>query len=431
MPTTCVIGLLWGDEGKGKIIDLLAADADWVVRYGGGHNAGHTLVHEGERLVLHLVPSAILRSGVRNVIGNGVVVDPFHLRSEIERLSARGVHVALGENLFVAEGAHVILPVHRVLDGLSEQMRGAAKLGTTGRGIGPAYADRASRSGVRIGDLIRPARLDAALERLLAEKNAILLACGLDVLDGASLRGELLALGDHLRAGIVDSGRLLRQAHARGERILCEGAQGVLLDVDHGTYPFVTSSSASSGGVAVGTGLPPQALGRVVGIVKAYATRVGAGPFPSEIAGDFAERLRTAGREFGSTTGRPRRVGWFDAVATRYAAAVSGTTELVMTNLDVLAGMGPLRVAYAYESDGGGPGSSARIEHFPAFDLDGIRPVLREYAGFDDDLTAIRLWRDLPPNARSYVEAIESLVGVPVRTVSVGPGRDQVIQRPE
>ncbi|MFO1051157.1 MAG: adenylosuccinate synthase [Planctomycetota bacterium] len=424
MPTTCVIGLLWGDEGKGKIIDLLAADADWVVRYGGGHNAGHTLIHGGQRLVLHLVPSAILRPGVRNVIGNGVVVDPFHLREEVEKLRGRGVAIELGGNLLIAEGAHVILPVHRLLDALSEQMRGSAKLGTTGRGIGPAYADRASRSGVRIGDLIRPARLDAALQRLLAEKNAILRAFGQEPLDGERLRDDLLALGEHFRAGIADTGELLRAAHRRGERILCEGAQGVLLDVDHGTYPFVTSSSASSGGVAVGTGLPPQALGRVVGVMKAYSSRVGAGPYPTELSGDFAHRLREAGREYGSTTGRPRRVGWFDAVAARHAAALAGATELVMTNLDVLRGLGPLQIAVGYELADG-----RRVDHFPVFDLDGVRPVLREHAGFDEDLTAVRRFADLPADARSYVETIEELVGVPIRTVSVGPGRDQVIPR--
>lgn len=427
MPTTCVIGLLWGDEGKGKIIDLFAAEADWVVRYGGGHNAGHTLVRGGERLVLHLVPSAILRPGVRNVIGNGVVVDPFHLRDEIARLRQRGVAVELGGNLLVADGAHVILPVHRALDGLSERMRGDAKLGTTGRGIGPAYADRASRAGVRIGDLVRPARLDAALHRLLAEKNSILRACGDEPLDAARLRDELLELGALLKPGIVDAGRLLREAHRRGERILCEGAQGVLLDVDHGTYPFVTSSSASSGGVASGTGLPPQALGRVIGVVKAYATRVGSGPFPTELDGEFAHRLREAGREYGSTTGRPRRVGWFDAVAARYAAQVSGTTEVVMTNLDVLRGMGSLRVARAYRL---ADDSDAEVEHFPAFDLDGVRPVFDEYAGFDEDLTRMSRWSELPANARRYVDAIEARIGVPIATVSVGPERDQVIQRP-
>jgi adenylosuccinate synthase len=426
MPTTCVIGLLWGDEGKGKIIDLLAGEADWVVRYGGGHNAGHTLVRDGERLVLHLVPSAILREGVRNVIGNGVVVDPFHLRDEIARLRQRGVAVELGRNLFVAEGAHVILPVHRALDGLAERMRGDAKLGTTGRGIGPAYADRASRAGVRVGDLIRPARLDAALQRLLTEKNAILVACGAEPLDPARLRDELLELGRALRPAIADVGSLLREARRRGERILCEGAQGVLLDVDHGTYPFVTSSSASSGGVAVGTGLPPQSLERVVGVVKAYATRVGAGPFPTELDGDFAHRLREAGREYGSTTGRPRRVGWFDAVAARYAAEVSGTTEIVMTNLDVLRGMGPLRVARAYHLHGD---PRAERVQFPLFDLDDVRPVFEEHQGFDEDLSGMRHWSELPPAARRYVEAVEARLGVPIRTVSVGPGRDQVIRR--
>jgi adenylosuccinate synthase len=426
MPTTCVIGLLWGDEGKGKIIDLFAADADWVVRYAGGHNAGHTLVRDGQRLVLHLVPSAILRRGVRNVIGNGVVVDPFHLRDEIAGLRARGVEVELGGNLLVAEGAHLILPVHKALDRLAEQQRGAAKIGTTGRGIGPAYADRASRSGVRVGDLLRPARLEAGLSRLCAEKNALLRAFDAPEIDAGSLREELLALGEELRPGIADTGLLLRAAAGRGERILCEGAQGVLLDVDHGTYPFVTSSSASTGGIAGGTGLPPAALGRVSGVVKAYATRVGAGPFPTELDGDLAHRLREAGREYGSTTGRPRRVGWFDSIAVRYAAEVAGATEMVLTNLDVLRGFGPLSVCVGYEL-GGEPGR--RSAHFPVFDLDEARPVLRTFEGFDEDLTGVRAWDDLPASARAYVAGIEDLCGVPIRTVSVGPGRDQVIRR--
>jgi adenylosuccinate synthase len=427
MTVSCVIGVLWGDEGKGKVIDSLAANAHFVVRYGGGHNAGHTLVHRGERLVVHLVPSAILREDVVNVLGNGVVVDPLHLVGEIEQLRARGVEVELGRNLLIAEGAHLVLPVHRTLDRLAESARGGSALGTTGRGIGPAYADRASRSGLRIGDLVRPARLRPALQRLVAEKNAWFAALGAEPVDADQLADELLAIGAQLGPGIVDAGHVLRHAVREGKNVLCEGAQGVLLDVDHGTYPFVTSSSASTGGIAVGTGLPPACLDRVVGVVKSYATRVGAGPFPTELLGadeGLASRMREAGREYGATTGRPRRIGHFDAVAARYAAEVSGCTELVMTSLDVLRGFHPLRVAVGYELADG-----TEVERFRPMDLDGVQPIYRELEGFDEDLTAMRTEAELPRAALDYVTTIEELVGVPVRIVSVGPARDQVIVR--
>ena len=424
MPISCVIGILWGDEGKGKIIDLLAQDADVVARYGGGHNAGHTLIHQGDRLVLHLVPSGILRPGVVNVIGNGVVVDPFHLREEIERLRQRGVAITLGKNLLISERAHVILPLHQALDRVAEQARGAGRIGTTGRGIGPAYADRAARCGIRVGDLIRPDTLQARLVSLLAEKNPVLAAFHLPEIAPGPLAEELLAVGAFLRAGIADTGAFLRRSLGEERRVLCEGAQGVLLDVDHGTYPFVTSSSASTAGVAVGLGVPPTALSRVVAVAKAYATRVGEGPFPTELADALGERLRIAGREFGSTTGRPRRCGWFDAVAVRYAAEVSGATELVLTTLDVLAGFSPLRLAVAYADARG-----VRAPGFPAFDLEAMRPVYEDLPGFTQDLSGVRHFADLPAEARRYVERIETLTGLAVKVVSVGPGRDQVIAR--
>ena len=424
MPTSCVIGLLWGDEGKGKVIDCMAEAADFVVRYGGGHNAGHTLIWNGERLVLHLVPSGILRPEVVNVIGNGVVVDPTHLEQEVARLIQRGVELELGGNLLLSERAHLILPLHKALDQVAEQTRGSGRIGTTGRGIGPAYADRAARCGLRLGDLIRPERLAAGLGRLLDEKNPVLRAFGLQPLEQQPLLDELLRLGERLEPGIVDAGLALRSALREGRHILCEGAQGVLLDVDHGTYPFVTSSSASTGGIAIGTGLPPAQLERVTGVVKAYATRVGEGPFPTELHGEVGQRLRERGREFGSTTGRPRRCGWFDGVAARYAVDVSGTTALAMTNLDVLSTFDPLYVAEAYELPDG-----SRSEHFPAFDLEQAKPVWRELPGWTEDLTEVRTYEQLPPNARRYVEAIEARVGIPVELISVGPGREQVIRR--
>jgi len=424
MPTTCVTGVLWGDEGKGKIIDLLARDADFVVRYGGGHNAGHTLIWRGERLVLHLVPSGILQERTVNVIGNGVVVDPLHLRDEVARLREHGVTADLGRNLLVSERAPLILPMHQALDRVMEAVRGAGKIGTTGRGIGPAYADRAYRSGLRAGDLLRGVgELRAAVEALIREKEPLFAAHGVPPFDAAAIAEDLAAAGRDLAPAITDTGDLLRNAVRAGRKILFEGAQGVLLDVDLGTYPYVTSSNASPAGVPAGTGIPPTALDKVVGVMKAYATRVGEGPFPTEIPEPEVQRLRDAGNEYGSTTRRPRRCGWFDAVAVRYGVAVSGAAELYMTNLDVLSGFDPLRIAVAYETPAG------RTDRFPAFDLDRVRPVWQEVPGFTGDLSGARAFADLPPGARHYVETLERYVGVPIRLVSVGPARDQVIQR--
>ncbi|MEM7204080.1 MAG: adenylosuccinate synthase [Planctomycetota bacterium] len=424
MATSCVIGLLWGDEGKGKIIDLLAQDADYVVRCAGGHNAGHTIISPAGKLVLHLVPSGAFRDHVVNVIGSGVVVDPWHLEQEVARLREVGAPVELGRSLLVSERAQVILPVHRAMDQVAEHMRGGGRIGTTGRGIGPAYADRASRSGIRMGDLLRPAHLADAVARSFAEKAPLLAAHDVEVPDAAAVAEELAGLGERLAAGIADTGDLLRAAERDGRRILLEGAQGVLLDVDHGTYPYCTSSSSSTAGCAVGTGLPPAALSSVTGVVKAYATRVGEGPFPSELFDSEGDALRDAGNEYGSTTGRPRRCGWFDAVAVRYSVDVSGTREVFLTNLDVLRGFRPLRVASAYELPDG-----TRIERFPAFELDQLRPVYEEFDGFDEDVTGARTWQDLPAAARGFVEAIEARIGAAIPMVSVGPGRDEVVRR--
>jgi len=423
MPTTCVVGILWGDEGKGKVIDFLAANADLVVRFGGGHNAGHTLILPGGKLVLHLVPSGIVHEHVTCVVGNGVVVDPLHLEREIHGLRERGLEVDPGRNLLVSERAHVILEAHRQQDHWHEQARGKGRIGTTGRGIGPAYADRCNRIGLRMGDLLRPDRLRAGIDRLCAEKNPLFSSAGLPVLEPAALFDVLSRTGEQLRAGIVDTGAVLRQARGSDRRILLEGAQGCLLDVEHGTYPFVTSSHASTGGAFSGTGMPPHAM-RVVGIAKAYATRVGEGPFPSELHGELAEQLRKMGNEFGSTTGRPRRIGHFDAVAVRYSCALSGVDELVITNLDVLSGFGPLRIVTAYRLPDG-----STTDRFPAFELDAVEPVCRELPGFGGDLTGVREYDLLPAAARDYVEAIEHEIGLPVKTISVGPGREQVIQR--
>jgi adenylosuccinate synthase len=423
MPTTCVVGILWGDEGKGKVIDYLAADADFVVRYGGGHNAGHTLILPSGKLVLHLVPSGIVHAHTQNVIGNGVVVDPVHLCGEIDTLRARGLRVELGQNLLLSERAHVILEAHRRQDQWAEGARSGGRIGTTGRGIGPAYSDRCSRIGLRLGDLLQPARLRRAVQAIAEQKNAWFGPVGLEPLQVEPIVQQLLEAGDRLRAGILDCGTVLRRAQADGKRILLEGAQGCLLDLEHGTYPFVTSSHASTGGAFSGTGLPPHAM-RVVGIAKAYATRVGEGPFPTELKDSTGERLRAAGKEYGSTTGRPRRCGWFDTIAVRYAGAVSGAGELVLTNLDVLRGFAPLRLAVAYRLPDG-----ARTTEFPAFELDAVVPEFEDLAGFDEDLREVRRFEQLPRNAQAYVQAIERHTGMPIRTISVGPERHQVILR--
>ncbi|MBL8752927.1 MAG: adenylosuccinate synthase [Planctomycetes bacterium] len=422
MPTTCVVGILWGDEGKGKVIDYLATETDFVVRFGGGHNAGHTLVLPTGKLVLHLIPSGIVHPHTVNVIGNGVVVDPIHLCGEIDKLQKRGLDVRLGQNLLLSERAHVIVEAHRRQDQWTEAQRGSGKIGTTGRGIGPAYADRCARIGLRLGDLLRPELLQRALAAFAAQKNAWFEPAGLAPVDVAALGQELAAAGDKLRAGIVDAGAVLRRAHAAGKRILLEGAQGCLLDLEHGTYPFVTSSHASTGGAFSGTGLPPHAM-RTVGIAKAYATRVGEGPFPTELKDDLGDKLRIAGNEFGSTTGRPRRCGWFDTVAVRYSGAVSGASELVLTNLDVLRGF-PLKLCVGYRLPDGG-----RTSELPAFDLDRVTPEFVELPGFGEDLREVRRFDALPANAQRYVQAIEQHTGLPIRTVSVGPERQQVILR--
>jgi len=427
MPTTCVVGILWGDEGKGKVIDYLAADTDFVVRFGGGHNAGHTLVlppsvaGEG-KLVLHLVPSGIVHPHTVNVIGNGVVVDPIHLCEEVAMLKQRGLDVELGRNLLVSERAHVILEAHRRQDQWAEQVRGSGRIGTTGRGIGPAYSDRCARVGIRVGDLCRPDALKAALTALAEQKNALFGSAGLEPLDCDQMYAQLHAAGEQLKPGIVDAGKALRDARQAGKRVLLEGAQGCLLDLEHGTYPFVTSSHASTGGAFSGTGMPPHEM-RTIGIVKAYATRVGEGPFPTELHDDTGDAIRKAGNEYGSTTGRPRRCGWFDAVAVRYSGAVSGVDELVLTCFDVMRGF-PLRMATAYRLPDG-----STTTDLPAFDLDAVEPVLEDLPGFDEDICDVRDYDALPQQARDYVAAIERHTGLRVGTISVGPGRDQVIRR--
>jgi adenylosuccinate synthase len=424
MPVIGVIGVQWGDEGKGKIIDMLAAKADIVVRYAGGNNAGHTVVLDGHKFVLHLVPSGSLNAATKNVIGNGVVVDPQHLFQEIGELEERGVKIR--ERLYVSARAHVIFPFHREIDALAERWKGVGRLGTTGRGIGPTYADKAARTGLRVCDLLDPDHLTKRLTALLGEKNALLQKvyghAGVDV--DAAIAAAMDA-GRQLKTLACDAGALLRESVKRNETILVEGAQGALLDLDHGTYPYVTSSSTLAGGFGPGTGLPPRALTRLIGVAKSYSTRVGEGPFVTEQNNETGARIRERGKEYGSTTGRPRRCGWFDAVAVRYACQLSGVDELVLTSLDVLGTFPKLSLCVAYEADG------RRIEEFPAQlpHLDGVKPVYEELEGWTDDLRGIRDFDKLPSNARRYVERLEALTGVRIAKVSVGPERTEIIHR--
>jgi adenylosuccinate synthase len=425
MPSLSVFGAQWGDEGKGKVIDRLAASSDYVVRYQGGSNAGHTVVVGQETYALHTVPSGILHRGSVNVVGCGVAVDPLGLLAEIDALRARGVEVS-GANLRLSAGAHVILEHHRQLDRLSERWLGAGRLGTTGRGIGPCYADKAARIGLRVCDLLDPDRCRARLAAALAEKNAQLREIhGAPELDLEHELAACLGAGERLREHVGDTGYEVRRAYEAGRRILFEGAQGVMLDLDHGTYPFVTSSSTGPNGIASGVGFPPRRVDRVLGIAKAYCTRVGSGPFPSEDTGPLGRRLGERGREFGTTTGRARRCGWFDAPAVRFALELAGADGWVMTKLDVLSELAEIPVVRAYRLDG------ARLERYPSelADLALVEPELERLPGWRQPIDRVRRWEDLPAAARAYVEWLEERVGSPVRMVSVGPERDQVVPR--
>jgi adenylosuccinate synthase len=426
MPSLSVFGAQWGDEGKGKLIDLMAKDADLVVRYQGGANAGHTVVVGSEKYVLHLIPSGILNRGTVNVIANGVAVDPLKFLEEVEGLHKRGIAVD-GGNLKLSAHAHVIFEHHRVIDQLSERWRGEGRIGTTGRGIGPCYADKAARTGLRIGDLLDPAVCRQRLRAALAEKNALIERVhGSTPLDLESQLDRYSMLAERLRPFVCDTGALVRRAARENKRILFEGAQGAMLDIDGGTYPFVTSSNTGANGIFSGAMFPAKHLSRVIGIAKAYCTRVGEGPFPSEQDNPTGERIRKQGNEYGSTTGRPRRCGWFDAVAVRYAMEVSGGDGLIVTNLDVLSGFDSIQLAVRYRL----PGGEERRE-WPADlpNLDSIEPVYETFPGWSEDITAVRRYADLPQRAKDYVEALEREIGIPVLMLSVGPERDQVIPR--
>ena len=426
MPATVVIGAQWGDEGKGKVVDLLAERSDVVARYQGGNNAGHTIVAGDEVYKLHLIPSGILYPGTLCVIGNGVVVDPAVLCGELDHLEERGVSVA---GLRLSANAHLIMPYHVLLDGASEKRLGRYSIGTTGRGIGPCYADKAHRVGIRAQDLLDPKILVAKLEVALEAKNEMLdKLYGLDRLEAGAIAEDLLRHAERLRPFIADTGLIIDRALRDGDRVLFEGAQGTMLDIDHGTYPFVTSSNPIAGAACTGTGVGPTRIDRVLGVSKAYVTRVGEGPFPTEIFGPVGERLSERGREFGTTTGRQRRCGWLDLVALRYAVRLSGVTQLALTKLDVLSGFDPLPVCVAYETRGG-----ERLEEFPFHQtvFHGARPVYEEHPGWDEDLGDCRTLDDLPPRARAYVDMIAEAVDVPVTLIGTGQGRHQVIDQVE
>jgi adenylosuccinate synthase len=427
MPATIVIGAQWGDEGKGKVVDWAAKEVDLVARYGGGDNAGHTVTVAGERYALHLIPSGILYPEKLCLMGGGMVINPVRLLKEMDELAARGVDVS-PERLKLSVTAHLIMPYHIALDGAQEIGRGAAALGTTKRGIGPAYADKSARVGLRAGAMKDPESFSEKVFQAVETKNITLTKIyGQAALDARAVAAEFHDYARRLAPYLVDVSLIVNQALDQGQRLLCEGAQGALLDLDHGTYPYVTSSSPVAGGALTGLGFGPRHVERVVGVVKAFSTRVGAGPFVTELLDERGDRLRGTGAapwdEFGTTTGRPRRTGWLDAVGLRYAARVNGLSDLALTKLDILGGFETLHIAVAYDY------RSERLEHLP-LDSEALaecRPVYEDLPGWSANIRAARSLADLPLAARRYVERVEELVGVPIVLIGVGPGREETI----
>ncbi|WP_106396473.1 adenylosuccinate synthase [Actinocorallia populi] len=421
MPAIVLVGAQWGDEGKGKATDLLGGKVDYVVRYQGGNNAGHTVVIGDKSYALHLLPSGILSPDVVPVIGNGVVIDPGVLLQEIDGLKARGIDC---ERLLISANAHLIMPHHRALDKVSERYLGKARIGTTGRGIGPAYGDKIARMGVRVQDLFDPGILQKKIELSLREKNQVLTKVynRRPILVDPIVE-EYLEYGERMRPYVADTELVVNRALDEGKVVLLEGAQGTLLDIDHGTYPFVTSSSPTAGGACAGSGVGPTKVKGVIGILKAYTTRVGAGPFPSELLDEMGEYLRTTGGEYGVTTGRDRRCGWFDAVIARYAARVNGITDFFLTKLDVLSGLEQVPVCVAYDVDG------VRHDELPSTQTEfhHAKPILEYLPGWQEDITMAKSFDDLPPNAQAYVRRVEELSGAPISAIGVGPGRDQTL----
>ena len=420
MANTILVGAQWGDEGKGKIIDVMTEEVDIVVRTQGGNNAGHTVWIGDKKYVLHLIPSGILREDKLCVIGNGVVIDPVGLVQEIEELERMNVHV--DDSLMISEAAHVVFPYHRELDAQRENLKGKGKIGTTKRGIGPAYGDKAARTGLRMVDLIDADRFEGLLKQRIKENNEILKAMGAKPLSFKKVHDAYRAAGDRLRPMVKNTVIHLHQAMKNGADILFEGAQGTFLDIDHGTYPYVTSSNTTAGGACTGSGVAPNRMDRVIGVMKPYTTRVGEGPLPSESA-QISDMLHAMGREFGATTGRARRCGWFDAVATRHAAILNGIDELAVTNLDGLDTVDTIQVCTAYECDG------EVLEYLPvSYDkLSRCKPVYSTFPGWKTPTDKIRTWKKLPPKARDYLKAISEMTGAELTMTSVGPARDQTI----
>jgi adenylosuccinate synthase len=421
MPALVLLGAQWGDEGKGKATDLLGDRVDYVVRYQGGNNAGHTVVIGDQKYALHLLPSGILSSNCVPVIGNGVVIDPAVLLEEIKGLNERGIDTS---KLTISLNAHLITPYHRTIDKVTERFLGKAKIGTTGRGIGPAYADKINRIGIRVQDLFDPSILRQKLEAALRDKNQVLVKVfNRNNINVDDVLAEYLNYAEILRPYVADTALLLNKALEAGKTVLLEGSQGTLLDVDHGTYPYVTSSNPTSGGACTGSGIGPTKIDRVIGILKAYTTRVGSGPFPTELFDEDGEALRRIGGEVGVTTGRNRRCGWFDAPIARYATRVNGLTDFFLTKLDVLTGWEKIPVCVAYEVDG------KRVEEVPASqsDFHHAKPIYEYLDGWKEDISNCKKFEELPINAQKYVKYLEEISGAPMSAIGVGPGRDQTI----
>ena len=421
MPAIVLLGAQWGDEGKGKATDILGDRVDYVVRYQGGNNAGHTVVIGDQKYALHLLPSGILSPNVIPVIGNGVVIDPAVLLEEITGLNERGIDTS---KLVISSNAHLITPYHRTIDKVSERFLGKAKIGTTGRGIGPAYADKISRIGIRVQDLFDQSILEKKIESALRDKNQVLTKVfNRKDMEVGEILEEYLGYAEILRPYMADTALLLNQALENGKTVLLEGSQGTLLDVDHGTYPFVTSSNPTAGGACTGSGIGPTKIERVIGIVKAYTTRVGSGPFPTELENEDGEKLRTIGHEYGTTTGRNRRCGWYDAPIARFAVRINGLTDFFLTKLDVLTGWEKIPVCVAYEIDG------KRVEEVPSSQTDFHHavPIYEYLPGWTEDISKARDISDLPKNARDYITFLEEISGAPMSAIGVGPGRDETI----
>jgi adenylosuccinate synthase len=421
MGLTLILGAQWGDEGKGKIVDLLSQDADYVARYQGGANAGHTIVFDGKQFILHLIPSGMLTPGVKCIIGNGVVIDPIALMEEIKMLEELGIDVK--GRLFISHKAHLIMPYHKLIDQIRESKLEKA-IGTTGRGIGPAYIDKAQRTGIRIVDLLDREVFAEKVRHNVNEKNDIIEKIyGSGILDIDEVINSYIEFDKKIDPYIKDTTLMINEAIKEGKRVYAEGAQGALLDVDHGTYPFVTSSNPTSGGACTGLGIPPQAITRIVGVVKAYTTRVGNGPFPTELTDKMGERLRTTGAEFGATTGRPRRCGWLDLVALKYTVMINGIREIALTKLDVLDEMEEINICTDYEING------KRLKSFPSDirSLEKVKPIYKTIKGWNTSLSGIKKWEDLPKETLNYFKEIENYTGAKVTIASVSPDRDDTI----